>query len=306
MAGIGVDQLTHADVREALQHLGVADPPAHRAGALRELRATLTGIGTVRSLLDRAPEEARSAFVRLTQEGAASVEDLLGRGWWGHGLLPEPLDWLQRRALITVDEQGLVHVVSEAQQGFAALTLDIAGKVPRPAKPQAAAEIEPTGGLRVSDAKCVVVADTPADIDRAVAIGGAGLAMVAPTVAVSSKTPKVVRAALASAGLSLADDVGVTAVEDRPALPGTSEEAVGPRAVRRLLERAVAEQRQVRLQYFASSRGGAATDRVVDPWTFSDDLLRGWCHLRTGERTFAVDRMGRVRLLPNEITHTES
>ncbi|MBA2316567.1 MAG: transcriptional regulator, partial [Euzebyales bacterium] len=50
-------------------------------------------------------------------------------------------------------------------------------------------------------------------------------------------------------------------------------------------------------------RGGAATDRVVDPWTFGDDLLRGWCHLRKGERAFAVDRVGRARLLPTAVDH---
>ncbi|MBA2528383.1 MAG: WYL domain-containing protein, partial [Euzebyales bacterium] len=78
-----------------------------------------------------------------------------------------------------------------------------------------------------------------------------------------------------------------------------------PRAIRTLLQRAVSEERQVRLQYFASSRGGAATDRVVDPWRFRDDLLRGYCHLRDGERAFAVDRIGRARLLPSAIEHPE-
>ena len=66
---------------------------------------------------------------------------------------------------------------------------------------------------------------------------------------------------------------------------------------------AVDEERQVRLDYFAASRGGVATDRVVDPWRFVDGLLTGWCHLRTAERTFAVDRIGRVRLLPATIDH---
>ena len=302
MPATGVDQLRHAEVREALRHLGVAEPPVHRAGAIKTLREILTGIGAVRSLLDRAPDQARSAFVRLSQEGPASVEQLLGRGWWGHGLLPEPLDWLQRRALVGVDDRGQVYAVAEAQQGFAALTLDIA-------EPAQAAPAQPheraASGLQVSSVRCVVVADAAADLDHAVGVAAAGLEMVAPTVAVAQRTPAAVKAALRDAGVALADDVQVTAVEDRPALPGTTEEAVGPRAVRRLLERAVDEQRQVRLQYFASSRGGAATDRVVDPWAFRDDLLRGWCHLRTGERTFAVDRMGRVWLLPDPVVHTE-
>ena len=80
-------------------------------------------------------------------------------------------------------------------------------------------------------------------------------------------------------------------------LPGVEEQAVGPRAIRRLLQRALEEGRQVRLEYYASSRGGQATERVVDPWTFDDDLLRGWCHLRADQRAFAVDRIGRARLL---------
>ena len=303
MGGLDVSRLSHTEVRDALRHLGVAEPPIHRAGALKELRAILTGVGTVRSLLERAPDQARSAFVRLASDGPTSVEDLLGRGWWGHGLLPEPLDWLQRRGLITVDDHGLVHVVAEARQGFAALTLEI----DEPATTDPATDApEPTStGLQVADARCVVVASSSAELDRAVSVSAAGLRMLAPTVAVSGRGAETVRTALRSAGLALAEDVKVTAVADRPALPGTTEEAVGPRAVRTLLGRAVGEQRQVRLQYFASSRGGAATDRVVDPWTFRDDLLRGWCHLRTGERTFAVDRMGRVRLLPDTITHTE-
>ncbi|HEY8340124.1 MAG TPA: WYL domain-containing protein, partial [Egibacteraceae bacterium] len=125
---------------------------------------------------------------------------------------------------------------------------------------------------------------------------------VAPTVAVSSRSPGAVAAALRRAGVRLDDDTAVAATVDRP-LPGTAEDAVGPRAIRELLQRAVSEQRQVRLRYFASSRGGAATERVVDPWSFRDDLLRGWCHLREGERTFAVDRIGHARLLATPVEH---
>ncbi|MBA2576576.1 MAG: WYL domain-containing protein, partial [Euzebyaceae bacterium] len=110
-----------------------------------------------------------------------------------------------------------------------------------------------------------------------------------------------VTAALRAAGVRLSEDAVVGADPAAPALPGTAEDAVGPRAIRALLERGVRESRQLRLQYFASSRGGAATDRVVDPWAFRDDLLRGYCHLREGERTFAVDRIGRARLLPTGI-----
>lgn len=293
MTTVGLDQLRHEEVREALRHLGVEQVPAHRAGALRDLRERFAGLGTVRGLLDHAPEGARSAFVRLAQDGPATVEDLLGRGWWGHGVLPPPLDWLQRRALVGVDPDGAVHAIAEARRGFLALTLDL--EVPDIAD---AAE-----ALRVEAAGTVVVAPSAGALDRAVTVPAASLRVVASTVAISPRSPSAVQAALRGAGVRLADDAVVTADAGRPALPGTSEEAVGPRAVRALLSRAVDESRQVRLQYFASSRGGAATDRVVDPWTFGDDLLRGWCHLRKGERAFAVDRVGRARLLPTPVEH---
>ncbi|MDP8978415.1 MAG: WYL domain-containing protein, partial [Actinomycetota bacterium] len=103
--------------------------------------------------------------------------------------------------------------------------------------------------------------------------------------------------------VSLREHAVVPAAADAPALPGVAEDAVGPRAVRSLVRRGLEDGRQLRLWYFASSRGGAATDRVVDPWAFDGDLLRGYCHLRTGERTFAVDRIGHARLLPDPVDH---
>jgi predicted DNA-binding transcriptional regulator YafY len=157
----------------------------------------------------------------------------------------------------------------------------------------------------VERAGCVVVAPSATALDRALTVTGAGLRGVAPTVAVSERSAPAVAAALRAGGVSLAQEEAVAVSAAEPALPTAAEDAVGPRAVRVLLERAVAEQRQVRLRYFASSRGGAPTDRVVDPWTFGDDLLRGWCHLRLGERTFAVDRVGHARLLPTPVEHRE-
>ncbi|HUH06954.1 MAG TPA: WYL domain-containing protein [Egibacteraceae bacterium] len=292
---VGVDRLTHDEVREALRLLGVPEPPSARAGALRSLRGALTAYGTVRSLLDRAPEGARPAFVRLAQDGAAEVEELLGRGWWGRGLLPPPLDWLQRRALIAVDDDGAVQATQEARQGFLDLKLALDAE---PARSHDQAE-----PVEVAPAAAVVIAPTPGLLDQAVAAPGAGLRSIAPTVAISQRSPAAVTMALRTAGVRLVADSVVGAAPDSPALPGTSEEAVGPRAVRALLERAVSEGRQLRLQYFASSRGGAATERVVDPWGFRDDLLHGYCHLRDGERTFAVDRIGRARLLSAEVEH---
>ncbi len=309
MIGLRADCLGHEAVREALQLLGIREPSSNRATALRQLREELRGYGTVRGLVDRAPGVAGDAFARLAHEGPLPVEALLGRGWWGHGTLPPPLDWLQKRGLLQVGEKGHVHVTTEAREGF----LDIALWSPDEAPP--GVEAEPRAGatatdgaaapldarLRVDPVGCVVVAPDTGSLDDALVVTGAELRSVAPTVAVSARSAKAVTAALRSAGVALVADVVVPAAPAEPALPGTPESAVGPRAVRALLERAVGEQRQVRLQYFASSRGGAATDRVVDPWTFRDDLLSGYCHLRDGERTFAVDRVGRAMLLASPV-----
>jgi hypothetical protein len=287
-----VSGLPGETVREALRLLGV-DAPAGRSAAQRALRDALLDHGAVRGSLQRAPEGARSAFLRLAMDGPAAVEDLLARGWWGHGTLPPPLDWLQRRGLVAVGDDGLVHAVDEAREGYLGLTPDLS----RPSSPRDA----PT--VRLQTARCVVVAPTPELLDRALTVTGAALQAVAPTVAISEQPRDLVAAALWGAGLRLADETVVAADADAPALPGTAEEAVGPRAVRGVLERALREGRQVRLTYFPSSRGGAATQRVVDPWAFRDDLLRGYCHLRQGERTFAVDRIGRALLLPTPLQH---
>jgi len=280
-------------IQQALRLLGAGagDPPANRAAAQRALRDCLRGYGTVRSALERAPEGARGAFVRLMHDGPTPVEQLLGRGWWGHGTLPPPLDWLQHRAFVHVTQDGLVAAVREACEGFSDLTLPL-----EPAADEASA-----GRMQVEKAGCVVVAPEAATLGRALTVAGAELRAVAPTVAVSPRSPSAVRAALRSAGVPLTDDTAVSVTAGEPALPGTSEDAVGPRAIRALLERAVGEGRQVQLEYYASSRGGAATERVVDPWAFRDDLLSGYCHLRSGERTFAVDRIGHARLLPSPV-----
>lgn len=291
----GVAALGHQRVREALRRLGAGEAPSNRAAAQRQLREVLRGYGTVRGALEHAPEGARDVFVRLAQDGPAPVEALLGRGWWGHGSLPPPLDWLQHRGFVHVGDDGLVHPVEEAREGFSDLTLPLEPTVEDP----------PDAGVRVEKAGCAVVAPHPGALDRALTVGAADLRAVGPTVALSPRSPTVVTAALRAAGVRLADDTVVPVSAGAPALPGTPEDAVGPRAVRDLLQRAVEERRQVRLRYFASSRGGAATERVVDPWAFGDDLLRGYCHLRAGERTFAVDRVGHACLLATPVEFTE-
>ena len=288
----GVEVLSHEDVREALRLLGVADAPSHRGAAQKVLRETLRSFGTVQTALERAPGVARDAFVRVATGGPAAVEELLGRGWWGRGALPPPLDWLQVRAFVVADEDGLVAALDEAREGFGALALDL--------------EVDETADddtVSLEPAKCVVVARSERALERAATVWQAQLRVVAPTIAISSLPYERVAAALAKAGVALDDDVAVPAQARAPALPGTAEDAVGPRAIRSLLARAVEEARQVHLEYYASSRGGVATERTVDPWTFADDLLTGYCHLRSGERTFAVDRIGRARLLPSGLEH---
>lgn len=292
-----LERLRLDEVREALRLLGV-DAPAGRMTALRALRDAFAQFGFVRHQIEQAPPVARKAFLRLLHDGSLPVEDLLGRGWWGRGQLPEPLDWLQRRALIAVDEAGRVVALREARDGY----LAAAGQM---AAPAAAAAPEPGSAARlaVEPAGAVVVCDDIDVLHRAVALERAELRLIAPTVAVSPRSPATVVRALRHAGLPLIEDLQVAASSNQPALPDRVEQAVGPAAIRTLIDRAVNERRQVRLDYFASSRGGVATDRVVDPWTFADDLLTGYCHLRTAERTFALDRIGRARLLPSRIVH---
>lgn len=294
----GVAVLSSPQVREALRLLGDDDDAAaSRASRIRRLAERLRSYGTVRTLVEQAPKAASEAFLRLVSDGAAPVEQVLGRGWWGRGTLPPPLDWLQARAMVVVTDDGWLHVVDEAREGFLELTLDIADDT----APPAAAE-----PVRVENAATIVVAPSSTALDRAVAVPAADLRVVAPTVAASSRTPGAVAAALRSAGVSLDDDAVVVATPGEPALPGTAEEAASPQAIRSLLTRAVSEARQVRLEYYTSSRAGAKTERVVDPWEFGDDLLRGYCHLRQGERSFAVDRIGRARLLSSALTYSEA
>ncbi|MGN6252086.1 MAG: helix-turn-helix transcriptional regulator [Marmoricola sp.] len=69
---------------------------------------------------------------------------------------------------------------------------------------------------------------------------------------------------------------------------------------REALERAVAEDRQVRLTYFVPSRD-ETTERVVDPLVVQDQdgqtYLDAWCHLVDGRRLFRLDRVDEVEVL---------
>ena len=290
----GVAGLTPTQIRDALGALGLADEAdAGKAVRTRKLAEALRSYGTMRTLLDQAPAAARDAFLGLVEHGPAPVEAVLGRGWWGRGMLPPPLDWLQGRALVVVTDDGMLHPVDEAREGFLELTLDLEDDAPAGDEHM----------VTVEAAATVVVAPAPAVLNRVLGVPAAGLRAVAATVAVSARRPAVVAAALRAAGIRLDADAIVDASPSEPALPGTVEEAARPGAIRALLARAVGEGRQVRLEYYTSSRAGAHTDRVVDPWEFADDLLRGYCHMREGERSFAVDRIGRARLLPSPVDH---
>lgn len=291
----GAADLATPQLRDALRNLGQDDPDATRPVRVRRLQEQLRSYGVVRTLVEQAPAAAREAFLRLIEHGPAPVEQILGRGWWGRGMLPPPLDWLQARGLVVVTADGLLHAVAEAREGFLELTLPLDSE----------AVATPAEAVRVASAGCVVVAPSAASLNQAVAVSGAQLRAVSATVAASPRSADHVAAALRSAGVALDEDATVVSVSAEPALPGTAEEAAGPRAIRVLLDRAIEESRQVRLEYFASSRAGAATERVVDPWQFRDDLLRGYCHLRQGERTFAVDRIGKAQLLPTTVAEAE-
>jgi predicted DNA-binding transcriptional regulator YafY len=187
-----------------------------------------------------------------------------------------------------------VHPVDEARRAYAAPTLDL----PTAGEPAA----PPTSEARVLGARSVVVADAET-LDRLLADAEVDLEAVSDTVAIADAEPERLRAALRHAGVPLLDDRAVAADAVEPALPTTPERAVGPKAVRTLLGRAVEERRQVWLRYFASSKAGATTERTVDPWALDADLLRGWCHLRRDERTFAVGHIGEAVMLAEAIEH---
>ena len=279
-----LEELPPATVRAAAAVWGVT-------GGTRPLREALRAPGAVAGALREAPEGAREAFSRLVAEGPLEVAELLGRSWWGRGSLPPPLDWLQRRALVAVDGLRVV-VVADALEG---VTGGAAAS-----RAQSAGAAAPA--VQVQAVRTVVTGAGDA-VQRALGVTGAELRALADGVAVSDRPAGDVLRALRAAGVATESDLVVAAAPAEPALPGSVEEASRPAAVRALLGRALEDARQVRLHYFASSRGGTATDRVVDPWSFDGELLRGWCHLRGGERTFAVDRVGQARLLSSPVEH---
>ena len=68
----------------------------------------------------------------------------------------------------------------------------------------------------------------------------------------------------------------------------------GPAQHMEVLQRAIADRKRLRLEYFSASRG-ELTERDVDPWgliaTLGHWYLVGWDHLTEDERMFRVDRI---------------
>lgn len=70
------------------------------------------------------------------------------------------------------------------------------------------------------------------------------------------------------------------------------------------LRRAIAEQRQVELEYYTYGRD-TLTQRVVDPIRLASEqgywYLKGWCHKAGGGRVFRVDRIRQVTVSDVEV-----
>ncbi len=93
----GVERLRYEEVREALRLLGEPEAPGTRAGAQRRLRDVLRASGRVEAPWTPGRPQLEPRSRDWWTPGRAHRLELLGRGWWGHGTLPPPLDWLQVR-----------------------------------------------------------------------------------------------------------------------------------------------------------------------------------------------------------------
>lgn len=160
----------------------------------------------------------------------------------------------------------------------------------------------------IHQAGCAVVARTPAELNRFIALVEAAdkpITPVAPTVALSPLEPGALAAILAADGIEVAGDVVIASTQAEPQLDWQEIKAVRPSDVRAVITQAIEEGRQLELHYFATSNDGAATIRVLDPWTLKGTLLTGWCHLRNDERSFALERIGTAVLLTSPITNPQ-
>lgn len=160
----------------------------------------------------------------------------------------------------------------------------------------------------IHQAGCAVVARTPAELNRFIALvetADKPITPVAPTVALSPLEPGALAAILAADGIEVAGDIVIASTQAEPQLDWQEIKAVRPSDVRAVINQAIDEGRQLELHYFATSNDGAATIRVLDPWTLKGTLLTGWCHLRNDERSFALERIGTAVLLTTPITNPQ-
>lgn len=160
----------------------------------------------------------------------------------------------------------------------------------------------------IHEAGCAVVARTPAELNRIISVietAGKPVTPVAPTVAISPVEPGALAAILDAEGIEVAGTYAITSDQQEPQLDWQEVKAVGPSRVREVIVQAIEEHRQVELHYFAKAHDGAATIRVLDPWTLDGNLLTGWCHLRNDERSFALERIGAAVLLTTPITNPQ-
>jgi proteasome accessory factor C len=82
------------------------------------------------------------------------------------------------------------------------------------------------------------------------------------------------------------------------------ERAVAVNELRERLTRAVAERRQVRLDYYVPTRD-QTTERVVDPLRVlsadGNTYLDAWCHMAEDQRLFRLDRVSRAEVLDTTV-----
>ncbi|MGQ9587442.1 MAG: WYL domain-containing protein [Thermoplasmata archaeon] len=70
-----------------------------------------------------------------------------------------------------------------------------------------------------------------------------------------------------------------------------------------MLQKAIAEKRDIEMRYFTHSRG-EFTKRRVTPLKIDGPYFVGHCHERDEERTFRCDRVASIRLINGDAGRT--
>jgi len=100
-----------------------------------------------------------------------------------------------------------------------------------------------------------------------------------------------------TAAMSAADRAGAHALLERIRL--LQREGLAATPALRVVERALVDQRVVRLSY-QDKHGGVTHGRLVEPLGFvvgaQHAYLHGWCRLRNGPRAFRLDRIRHVTI----------